>query len=248
MGGEGTSLRARASRASSSSAGLGGTAGGGGKEGRRGKYKNGKKKNPGRRKNLKSSRSTSRKEQGTAFRGASMAPGTSRMGGSFAPVTHFWKTRDMGGEEDSGGEEEEQDIEEERRRSRQRGGTQPSLRDRRPPPSRDLGLSRPGDMPGKGRGGPTPPKKSRGTGAMILGTPIPDTIKGLPNPGTSRVETVSMPPGRNPGKPSGEKLNYPGKQTGVPGSTSPVRMGEERTIEKYFILLRSREKKNRRKN
>ncbi|HHI68468.1 MAG TPA: hypothetical protein ENJ97_03990 [Planctomycetes bacterium] len=167
-----------------------------------------------------------------------MAAGTSRMGGNFSPVTHSWKTLDRGGNEDSGGEDEDQEVNEEKRRSRQRGGTQPSLRDRRPPPSRDLALSQPGDQPGKGRGGPTPPKKDRGTAALILGLPLPDTIKGLPNPGTSRVEQERTSPRESPVPPGPGPVpaRGTGKEPSLPGGEAPA--GESGVVERYFRKLR----------
>ena len=174
----------------------------------------------------------------TSSPGGGMAAGTSRMGGNFAPVTHSWKSLERGGEEDSGGEDQDQEVDEERRKSRQRGGTQPSLRDRRPPPSRDLGLSQPGDQPGKGRGGPTPPKKDRGTAALILGLPLPDTIKGLPNPGTSRVEQERTSPREAPAPPAPGPRPEAGGRTAppLPGGGAPAE--ESGVVERYFRRLR----------
>ncbi len=211
--------------------------GGAGKPGKKRNRPAPRRKKPGSRKKPPAP-SKGKKGARSPLSGGAMAAGTSRMGGRFAPVTHSWKTLDKGGNEDSGGEDQDQEVNEEKRRSRQRGGTQPSLRDRRPPPSRDLSLYQPGDQPGKGRGGPTPPKKDRGTAALILGVPLPDTIKGLPNPGTSRVEQertspreAPTPPGRGPRPVRG---GTPG--AALPGGRAPA--GESGVVERYFRRLR----------
>ncbi len=236
----GAPRQAEGARTGSSAGASGSTGSPGGGAGKPGKRKSPpppgkrKKKGPGK----PPSPAKGRQGTKTPLSGGAMAAGTSRMGGNFSPVTHSWKTMERGGEEDSGGEDQDQEVDEEKRRSRQRGGTQPSLRDRRPPPSRDLGLSQPGDQPGKGRGGPTPPKKDRGTAALILGLPLPDTIKGLPNPGTSRVEQertspreAPVPPGAGPGPSHGE-----GREPPLPAGSAPA--GESGTVERYFEKLR----------
>ena len=41
-----------------------------------------------------------------------------------------------------------------------------------------------------GRGGPSQAKKSRGTASLILGVPIPDHIKGQPNPGKTKIRVI----------------------------------------------------------
>ena len=73
-------------------------------------------------------------------------------------------------EDDEEGEDDEE-IEDEKEESEQRGGVMPMGRDRSQSPSRELAIS--GDGPPRdGRGGPTPPKKSRGTAALVLGIPL----------------------------------------------------------------------------
>ena len=123
----------------------------------------------------------------TAGRGAS--------GGSNKnPVASEWTSRDQPppGEEDPKDEDEELDDENESDESR--GGLQPSLRDRKPPTSRDLGMgmgSRPG---GEGRGGPSEPKKSRGVASLVLGVPVPDHVKGQVNKGTTKITQERVEP------------------------------------------------------
>ena len=77
-----------------------------------------------------------------------------------------------------------------------RGGVQPSLRDRRPPVSRDLriGFGNQPNPDANGRGGPSQHKKSRGTASLVLGVPIPDRIKGQPNPGKTKITQERIEP------------------------------------------------------
>lgn len=77
----------------------------------------------------------------------------------------------------------------------QRGGIQPTRRDSRPQASRELGEEKDGDQPNDGRGGPTPPKKSRGTASLVLGVPIPDTVTNSHlQPGTTRIRREQTSP------------------------------------------------------
>ena len=73
---------------------------------------------------------------------------------------------------------------------------QPNLRDRRPPVSRDLriGFGNQPNPDANGRGGPSEAKKSRGTASLVLGVPIPDRIKGQPNPGPTRITQERIEP------------------------------------------------------
>jgi hypothetical protein len=94
------------------------------------------------------------------------------------------------------GERIEDDPDEESART----GTQPGLKDRRRTVSRDLSISSTGSG-GDGRGGPSLPKKARGTGSMVLGVPIPDFVRGLLNPGTTRITHERVAPVRRPSPP-----------------------------------------------
>ena len=75
---------------------------------------------------------------------------------------------------------------------------QPNLRDRKPPVSRDLtiGFGNQPNPDANGRGGPSQPKKSRGTASLVLGVPIPDRVKGQPNPGKTKVSQERVEPRR----------------------------------------------------
>lgn len=83
----------------------------------------------------------------------------------------------------------------------QRGGIQPLLKDRNASPARDLGISDAQGPPGgEGRGGPTPPKKSRGTASLVLGVPAPDFVRGRLGPGPTKVSRERVPPVAAPGE------------------------------------------------
>jgi len=71
--------------------------------------------------------------------------------------------------------------------SENRGSLQPVMQDREQAPSRELGLNSGKGVGGNGRGGPTPAKKSRGTGALLLAVPEPDVVPGNMRPGPSKV-------------------------------------------------------------
>jgi hypothetical protein len=84
----------------------------------------------------------------------------------------------------------------------QLGGIQPMLKDRNEAPSNDLGISGEEGPPGTGRGGPTPPKKSRGTASLVLGVPIPDFVRGRVGPGTTKITHERVEPSVMPGDPA----------------------------------------------
>jgi hypothetical protein len=132
---------------------------------------------------------------------ASIGQGVSG-GGAMAAVQNQWAQR--AATHDSEHEEEDSDeaVEDESETSQQRGGVQPSLKDRNEAPSRELGISGEEGPPGAGRGGPTPPKKSRGTASLVLGVPIPDFVKGRLGPGTTKVTNERIEPLPTPGDPS----------------------------------------------
>ena len=121
-------------------------------------------------------------------------------GGSIAAVKSPWQQRDLGNDAaqmpNESGERIEDDPDEESART----GTQPGLKDRRRTVSRDLSISSTGSG-GDGRGGPSLPKKARGTGSMVLGVPIPDFVRGLLNPGTTRITHERVAPVRRPSPP-----------------------------------------------
>jgi hypothetical protein len=116
--------------------------------------------------------------------GSTAGRGSSR-GSNKNPASSDWSSKDHVNTPDDDNLEQEA-----------RGGVQPNLRDRRPPVSRDLSIGF-GNQPSpdaNGRGGPSQPKKSRGTASLVLGVPIPDRVKGQPNPGKTKITQERVQP------------------------------------------------------
>ncbi len=156
------------------------------------KKKSKTKRKPGRRGGMQKDNPASKNES------SPVSSGTTG-GGSVSPVRHDWasKAQTAGGDQDDDDSEEE--VEDENESNTQRGGVQPSLKDRNEAPSREMGLSGEEGPPGTGRGGPTPPKKSRGTASLVLGVPVPDFVKGRVGPGTTKIIHERVQPPAVPG-------------------------------------------------
>ena len=127
--------------------------------------------------------------------GATAGRGSSR-GSNRNPASSEWASKDHVNTPDDDNPEEEEEAEDEEEEQEARGGMQPSLRDRRPPVSRDLmiGFGNQPSPDANGRGGPSQPKKSRGTASLVLGVPIPDRIKGQPNAGKTKITQERVQP------------------------------------------------------
>lgn len=126
--------------------------------------------------------------------------GAARAGGRAAPSAERpreGETPDRPGGDDDAPDE---DVDDDKEKSEQRGGVSPLRKDRPTPPARELSISGDGP-PNDGRGGPTPPKKSRGTAALTLGVPLPDAVRGRPNPGTAKTSIGPTAPRTEPGTP-----------------------------------------------
>ncbi|MHC4954336.1 MAG: hypothetical protein ACYTGZ_10635 [Planctomycetota bacterium] len=110
-------------------------------------------------------------------------------GSSKNPTVSDWKTRDTPPDQMEDPEADDEQVDDESEDSESRGGMQPNLRSRKPPANRDLsiGFGNRSSQRANGRGGASPPKKSRGTASLVLGVPVPDHIKGQPNPGMTKV-------------------------------------------------------------
>lgn len=131
--------------------------------------------------------------------GSTAGRGSSR-GSNKNPAASDWASKDHVNTPDDSDLEEENEVEDEEEEQEARGGMQPSLRDRKPPVSRDLSIGF-GNQPSpdaKGRGGPSQPKKSRGTASLVLGVPIPDRVKGQPNPGKTKITQERVQPRAEP--------------------------------------------------
>ena len=127
--------------------------------------------------------------------GSTAGLGSSK-GSNRNPATSDWSSKDHVNTPDDQDLEEEDEAEDEEEEQEARGGMQPGLRDRRPPVSRDLtiGFGNNPSPDANGRGGPSQPKKSRGTASLVLGVPIPDRVKGHPNPGKTKITQERVQP------------------------------------------------------
>lgn len=127
--------------------------------------------------------------------GATAGKGSSK-GSNKNPTASDWKSRDQVTDADDQEVEDDEETDEDEEEQENRGGVQPSLRDRRPPVSRDLQIGF-GNRPSpdaNGRGGPSEQKKSRGVASLVLGVPIPDRIKGRPGPGPTKITQERIEP------------------------------------------------------
>jgi hypothetical protein len=137
-----------------------------------------------------------RKPKDDEDQGGSTAGRGSAKGSNRNTTTSKWSSKDQVTTPDEQEIEDDEDTEDEDEEQESRGGMQPNLRDRRPPVSRDLRIGF-GNQPSpdaNGRGGPSEAKKSRGTASLVLGVPIPDRIKGQPNPGPTRITQERIEP------------------------------------------------------
>jgi len=142
-------------------------------------------------------RSAPRRDSG-ATSGSARSSGSSRN-----PTASDWKTRDTPPEQREEPEAEDAEVDDESEDSESRGGVQPNLRSRKPPVNRDLGIGfgNRASRRANGRGGASQRKKSRGTASLVLGVPVPDHIKGQPNPGMTKVTRERGEPERESASP-----------------------------------------------
>lgn len=134
--------------------------------------------------------------------GATAGKGASK-GSNKNPTASDWKSKDQVTDNDDQELEAEEEVDDDEEEQENRGGVQPSLRDRRPPVSRDLQIgfgSRP-NPDANGRGGPSEQKKSRGVASLVLGVPVPDRVKGRPGPGPTKVTQERIEPEAEDAKP-----------------------------------------------
>ncbi|PIE25697.1 MAG: hypothetical protein CSA62_00235 [Planctomycetota bacterium] len=156
-------------------------------EGEKRKSKKAKTPRPKRK-----ARQGAKTKEGESDASGSVPKGSSTSGGTMAAVGNKRAGVDSGEEREDDAETEDEEIEDEQEESEQRGGVMPRMRDRRPPAGRDLAISGDGP-PDDGRGGPSPPKKARGTASLVLGVRLPDHVRGLPNPGTAKTSSEPVP-------------------------------------------------------
>lgn len=164
--------------------------------------KQGKQKKPSKKKPHKETKA--QKPQDSNGGSSSVSQGSSG-GGSMLAVQHDWAqhAQAAGSETEDEFDDDEEELDDENEENRQRGGIQPTLKDRNESPSRELGIGEGDGPPGSGRGGPTPPKKSRGTASLVLGVPVPDFVRGRLSPGPTKITQERVRPVPMGAEPSG---------------------------------------------
>jgi len=153
------------------------------------KKKSDPKKRPDKAQEADKERKPEEQSGQTAGRGAAS-------GSNKSPAASQWSSKDQVTSDDEEDLEDDEEVDDEFDNSDARGGLQPALRDRKPPVNRDLGIGF-GNMSNpdaNGRGGPGERKKSRGVASLVLGVPIPDHIKGRPNPGKTKITQERVEP------------------------------------------------------
>lgn len=174
------------------------------------------------------------KSGSTAGRGSSS-------GSSRNPASTDWSSKDRTEETDAEEFEQEEEVDDEDSESEARGGLQPSLRDRRPPVNRDLslgfGMAEP-NPDANGRGGPGQRKKSRGVASLVLGVPVPDHVKGQPNPGRVKINQERVQPQREE-SPDAEAEDR-GERSAPAGRITERTMdaATRRTVRDFFLRAR----------
>lgn len=178
--------------------------------------------------------------------GSTAGRGSSK-GSNKNPVTSDWKSKDLVTTEDDEEIDDDEEVEDEESDSEARGGMQPRLRDRKPPVSRDLtiGFGNQADDDANGRGGPSQQKKSRGTASLVLGVPIPDRIKGQPNPGKTKVtqERVEAKPEDSEAIDADDR----GARAAAIGPLAPREMTAwmRDVVRSYFLRIRAKKEGSR---
>lgn len=130
-------------------------------------------------------------EQSGVTVGRGAASGSNR-----SPAASEWSSKDQVTSEEEEDLEQDEEVDDEFEDNEARGGLQPQLRDRKPPVNRDLsiGFGNQKSDDANGRGGQSEQKKSRGVASLVLGIPIPDHIKGKPNPGKTKITQERVEP------------------------------------------------------
>jgi hypothetical protein len=168
--------------------------------------------------------------------------GKGAAGGSHrSPSASTWSSKDQVSSDEEEELEEEEEIEDESEEQEARGGVQPQLRDRRPPVNRDLGIGfgNQKNPDANGRGGPSEQKKSRGVASLVLGVPIPDHIKGHPNPGKTKITQEKVQPGAEDSPSITAESRTPAKKPIGPIADPELRPWMRQLLRTYFLSLRS---------
>ena len=169
----------------------------------------------------------------TAGRGAAS-------GSNKSPSASLWSSKDKVISDDDDELEDDEEVDDEFDIADARAGLQPQLRDRKPPVNRDLtiGFGNQKNPDANGRGGQSEQKKSRGVASLVLGVPIPDHIKGRPNPGKTKVTQERVKPLEEDAEVVAAGARTP-RQTALGHRPRPQLTPELRTlIRNYFLSLR----------
>jgi len=171
--------------------------------------------------------------------GATTGRGASK-GSNKNPSTSDWNSRDHVAAPDEKSMENDEDIEDEDEEQESRGGIQPNLRDRKPPVNRDLriGFGNRKNPDANGRGGPSEQKKSRGVASLVLGVPIPDRIKGQPNPGKTKITQERIEPRAETAERIAAEARAPRTSPFGPVARRPVPKSLRGFVKNYFLSLR----------
>lgn len=171
--------------------------------------------------------------------GASTIAGGAAGGGRSMKVENTWQQRDL--TDGHNADELQGDVPEADANSENahRGTVQPVLQDRNASPTRELGISSSKGAGGTGRGGPTPPKKARGTGSLLLAAPLPDFIPGQLLPGASKVihESTRPRPLRREAPPAADAAARTTDESVLPRFDVPPELTE--SAWRYYQSLRS---------
>jgi len=178
---------------------------------------------------------------------SSISQGSSGGGGMSAVQNNASQRLETRGTEREDDEADEP-TEDEKSANTQRGGIQPTMKDRQAAPTRDLGISGEQGPPGGGRGGPTPPKKSRGTASLVLGVPIPDFVRGRLGPGVSKVTRERVEPAPMPGEGAVAVAAQPRSLPENPSSRYRVPPAMAATVQRYLAALHSADQEASRGN
>jgi hypothetical protein len=177
-------------------------------------------------------------QDGKPGESAGAPSGPSRGSGRTSAVANKRSDPNRGQERDDDPPIEDEPVPDETDEQEQRGGVMPMRRGDQRPAARELSISGDGP-PDQGRGGPTPPKKSRGTASLVLGVRLPDSVRGQPNPGTAKTTLEQIPP--RPGEAApGLARALPASRAGTPQS---LRHGTpwQGLLPNYHALLRGLE-------
>ncbi len=153
-------------------------------------------------------------------------------------AAHTWsQSLRTQGEENPEQDNDDMDAEDTEEGSAQRGGIQPMLKDRNVAPSRELGITGGQKKPGTGRGGPSQPKKSRGTASLVLAVPVPDFVKGRLGPGRTKVVHEQSQPQTQPGDPARTFTTSDRSRPESPIPAESIPSEYQQLIRQYLLAL-----------